>query len=208
MCIAQSREGVDVEVTCRVNRRIEHHHSEGIPVTVNILRSCDVTTSCRVIRHLTSDTVARCREIRIHHQTALVALPVVVVLEAHVLCERRLQAGVTLADVQRVRVVGNVQQVAHGWLTGVGTIGQTQLADIRNLPTEVGSRSEIGHCTGRVRVYALIILNEVRLLRYHLYTNVEVVCITHHAQHDLGCMDIVFVFRVAAQVSRSVVFKR
>ena len=40
-------------------------------------------------------------------------LDVVVVFGAQIVGERRLQSGITLADVERIAVVGDVEQVGH-----------------------------------------------------------------------------------------------
>ena len=40
-------------------------------------------------------------------------LDVVVVFGTQIVGERRLQSGITLADVERIAVVGDVEQVGH-----------------------------------------------------------------------------------------------
>ena len=46
----------------------------------------------------------------------------------------------------------------------------------------------------------LVVLGEVGLLRHEAHAGIEVERLPHDAQHDLGCMDIVFVFGVSAQI--------
>ena len=201
MIVAQIREGVHIVESCRVECGVEHEAHVGIPVAVNILRTGDGSTSrfhvCSLVRH----GIAGRREVHERHDGALVIRKVVIIEEVQVLRERRLQSGVTTSDAQGVAVVDDVEQVAHRRLGGIAAIGQAQLSRLRLLPTEVKSRREVGHRTCRVGMHTLEVLREVRLLRNNLETDIQVIRRTHHAQHNLGRVGVVPIFRHTAQVS-------
>ena len=112
-------------------------------------------------------------------------LNIVVIEQAEILGERRFQSGITLTNVQRVAVIGNIQQVAHRWLAAIGTIVEAQLADIGYLPTEIGCRSNVRHGANGIGVNTLIVLCKVRALWHHLETNIQVVGLANDAQHNL-----------------------
>ena len=76
-------------------------------------------------------------------------LDVVVVEQLEVLGERGFQASITLSDVQRVRVVLDIEKVSHRGLAGVGTIVNSQLAHIGDLPTEIGCWRPVHHTACR-----------------------------------------------------------
>ena len=199
MGVAEVGEGVDIEVACRVDGGVEHEAYITVPVAIDILGLGDAAAILHT-RGLIADGIARGVEVDEGHHSALVLLEVVVVEEVEVLTERGLQTRVTFLDVQGVAVVGDVEQVAHLRLLGVGAVGEAQLARGRLLPAEVHGRSEVGDGTRGVGVDAQIVLSEVRLLGYHLHTDVEGVSIAYDAQHHLSGMDVVLVFGESALV--------
>ena len=150
MVVAQIREGIDIEVCCRVDGGIEHKAKATVPVTVNVLRTGDGSTGRLHISSLVRHGVAGRREVHERHHGTLVIRKVIVVEEVDVLRERRLQTRVTTSDAQGVAVIIHIQQVAHGRLLGIGTVGQTQLTGLRLLPTEVHCRREVSHGTGSI----------------------------------------------------------
>ena len=200
MLVVQVGHRVDVEVTSRVNSGVKDHTCPTAPVAIDVLWPRGTHTSHFVERHLVADGIARGVEAQPRRDGALIALCVVVVEEAEVLSERGLQTRVTLTDVHRVAVVGDVEQVAHRGLVGPGIILHTHLADLTALPAEVDGRGEVRHRTRGVGMKTLVVLGEVGLLRHEAHAGIEVERLPHDAQHDLGCMDIVFVFGVSAQI--------
>ena len=129
-----------------------------------------------------SDGIARGVEAQPRRDGALIALCVVVVEEAEVLSERRLQPRVTLTDVHRVAVVGDVEQVAHRGLVSPGIILHTHLADLTALPAEVDGRGEVRHRTRGIGMKPLVVLGEVGLLRHEAHAGIEVERLPHDAQ--------------------------
>ena len=123
-------EGVDIEVGCAVEGSVEHQAGIGIPVTVDVLRTCDTGTRAGVEGYLVTDGIARSGESCPGGNGTLVGLHVVVVEETEVLRERGFQSRITNLDVQRVAVVNDLKQVAHLRLVDVGEVVHTQLAHL------------------------------------------------------------------------------
>ena len=134
------------------------------------------------------------------HHSALCLLPVVVVEEAEVLSERWFQSRVTLLNVERVRVVGDVEQLRDAGLRRVGPVVDAQVADLAEAVAEVEGRGDVEDIACGVDADALVVLDIVRLLWLCHHTGVELPFGTYHAQHELHDMRVVLIFRVAAQV--------
>ena len=64
-------------------------------------------------------------------------LYIVVVEESEVVGERWLQSRISLLDVERIAVVGDVEQVGHGGLRGGSAIVDAQVAHLAETITEV-----------------------------------------------------------------------
>ena len=75
-----------------------------------------------VIAHEVRDAVARVAIITIHRYRALILTDVVVVVHVQRVGELRLQTRVSLCDVKRIRVVGDVEQLSNIWLSGIAPI--------------------------------------------------------------------------------------
>ena len=60
--------------------------------------------------------------ITIHRYRALILADVVVVVHVQRVGELRLQTRVSLCDVKRIRVVGDVEQLSNIWLSGIAPI--------------------------------------------------------------------------------------
>ena len=159
--VVHRREGVDIVIGGRVDGSIEHQHTEGTPVAVDILWSCDISTRLLIIRHLITNRVAGGLEVQVCHHATLVLLVVIIVEETDILCEGRFQSWVTLTDIQRVRIIGDIQQVAHAGLCRRTAVGEAQLSHVRELPTDIGGWREVGDGTCHIAVYALIVLDEM-----------------------------------------------
>ena len=112
--IAQHGSGVDVPVAGRVERCVEHQSSVDVPLTVDILRLRSASAGRRVVGHHIADAVARGVESHPCGPHLLVVVHIVIVVEqAQRLGEGGLQARITLGDVERVTIVGDVEQVGH-----------------------------------------------------------------------------------------------
>lgn len=75
-----------------------------------------------VVAHEVRDAVARVAIITIHRYRALILTDVVVVVHVQRVGELRLQTRVSLCDVKRIRVVGDVEQLSNIWLSGIAPI--------------------------------------------------------------------------------------
>ena len=75
-----------------------------------------------VVAHEVRDAVARVAIVTIHRYRALILTDVVVVVHVQRVGELRLQTRVSLCDVKRIRVVGDVEQLSNIWLSGIAPI--------------------------------------------------------------------------------------
>ena len=107
--IVQVGKGVDIEVACSVDSGVEHQTSPTSPVAIDILRTRRPHTCHWVERHLVADGVARGIEAQPRGDGTLVTLLVVIEKQTEVLGERWFQSRVTLTDVHRVAIVGDVE---------------------------------------------------------------------------------------------------
>ena len=161
MVVAHIGKTIHIEEGSRIEGGVEDHTCIAAPVAVDILRPCDTGTRSLVERDLVADSIARGVQACPCGDRALIALGIVVVEDTQVLSERGLQARVTLTDVQWVAIVGDIEQVVHRRLTGVGIILHTQLTHLRAFPAEVECRCDIGNRTCGIGMMSLIILQEV-----------------------------------------------
>ena len=95
MSITQVGHRVHIEVARRVDGCIEHEAHIAVPVTIDVLRTRNRSTSRLNVRGLLSHRIARSREVHEGHHGTLVLGEVVVIEKVEVLSERRLQAWVT-----------------------------------------------------------------------------------------------------------------
>lgn len=111
--IGEGGEGVDVPYASAVDGGIEHEGASCVPVAVDVFGLCGSSTGLVVVGHHVADAVACHREVDEGHQGSLVLLYIVVVEESEVVGERWLQSRISLLDVERIAVVGDVEQVGH-----------------------------------------------------------------------------------------------
>ena len=134
------------------------------------------------------------------HDATLVVLDIVVIEQSETLRERGFQSCITLTNIQRVGVISDVEQVGHRRLAGSTPVGEAQLAYLGYLPTEIGCWRPVHYTTLSNGIGGQVAIGQFRTLRQELYTHIKIIRLAHNAQHQLCGMDIVFVFRVAAQV--------
>ena len=111
--VTQVGERIDIEEGSRINSSVKHEAEVTVPVAIDVLWTRDGTTSLRDQRSLVADRVAGRREIHESHHGTLVVGKVVVIEEAEILRERRLQTWVTTCDTQWITVVNNIKQITH-----------------------------------------------------------------------------------------------
>ena len=115
----------------------------------------------------------------------------VVVEQSEVLSKRRLQARVTLRNVQRVAVVGDIKQLRDAWLRSGTTIVDSQVAHLGEAIAEIEGWTHIHHITNGIYMHSLIILDILRLLWLNHHTEVQVVLLTDESHHHLDIMIVV-----------------
>ena len=196
--IAGLRAGVDVEVAGCVDSHIIGHVAVDVPVAVDVLRARGASTRHGVVLHHVGYGVLRGREAQAGKDELVMALEEIVVAPVEALGKRGLQLRITAADVERVGVVRDGQQVAHRGLTGVAAILEAHVAAIAELPAEVGRRAPVNHVAGGHGVDGQVAVGKLARLRDNLHAHVEVIGRADDAQHDFTSMDIVLVLREAA----------
>ena len=159
--VTQVGKGIYVPISSRVYSRIEYKHTTGIPVAVDVLGSCCASTSLLVVRNLIANAVASVRVVGARHNSHLPLLDVVVVLGTQTVGEGRLQSRVTLGDVERVAVVGNVEKVGHRGLRCISAVVYAQTANVRESVAEVERWRYINHIAHRVGIQALVVLHKL-----------------------------------------------
>ena len=130
-------ERVHIPHTGAVDSRVEHEAQAGVPVTVDILRLGNPTTRLFNVLNRIRDGVSGIAIVTEQHDRTHVVLDECVIVQSQAIGERRLQARVTLGDVQRVAVVGDVKQVAHLRLLGCSAVVDTQLCGVVRTITEI-----------------------------------------------------------------------
>ncbi len=89
---------------------------------------------------------------------------VVVVVDVERVGELRLQSWVSLCDVKRIGVVGDVEQLGDVGLSGVASIVEPDVLLIAELIVEVDGRRKVHHVADGIDVNASIVLYEIRVL--------------------------------------------
>ena len=186
--------GADVPMGCRVDGRVEGKAAVDVPVAVDILRSRDAPARIGVIAHEVGDGVADVAVIGVEDDAALVAHDVIIIIGVQRVGELWLQTRVSLCDVERVGVVGDVKQLSHLRLAGIAAVVNPEVTLIAELIMEVECWREIGHIANGIDIEASVVLNEVRVLGLDEEADVVVVLLLVVAQRHPQIMGIVLVF--------------
>ena len=112
----------------------------------------------------------------------------------------RFQSRITLCNIERVRVVGNIQQLGDIRLSGVATILDAETALVGELIAEVERGRQVRDVPDRIHIDSAVVLNIVRVLRLNQESQVIVVFLLIIAQHHPDVMRIVLILRVTTQV--------
>ena len=137
--------------------------------------------------------------VAIEHEGPLVLDDIVFVVDVQRIGELRLQAGVSLRDVERVGVVGDVEQLRDVGLTGVTAVVQPDVVLVAELQMEVERRGEVRHVAHSVNIASTIVLNEVRVLGLYEDAHVVVVLLLPVAQRQSGVVGVVLILGIAAE---------
>ena len=186
-------ECVHVPYTCTVDSRVEHQAQTGVPVTIDIFRFGNSTTSIFDIPNHIRDGVPGIAIVTEQHDGTHVILQVCIVVHLEAVGERRLQARITLSDVQRVAVISDIKQVAHLRLLCGTAVVDTQLCGVVRTITEVDGRGYIENCTCGVCMHASVILDEMRLLRLEHQTRIKLVVVADLTEHHVKLVNVVLI---------------
>ena len=120
----------------------------------------------------------------------------------------RLQPGITLCDVERVGVVGDVEQLGDVGLTGVTTIVEPDVALLMEFVVEIDGRCQVHHISDGIDIHTAVVLDEVRPLGLCQHTHVVVVFLLPVAQCEADVVGVVLVFGIAAERTVQEIFQR
>lgn len=129
MVISEGGECIDIPIAGTVDGRIEHQSHLRVPIAIDIGRLRGSSTRLRVVGHLVADAVARGAEVHVCHDGALMVGHICIVKRPEVMGERGFEPWVTLPDVHRVGIVGDVEQVGHAWLARLSSVVDAQVAE-------------------------------------------------------------------------------
>ena len=99
-----------VPMSSRVDGGVECQASVQIPVAIDILWSRDVSTRRGIVSHEVGYAVPRMPIVGIGHYRALMLGNVGVVIDIERVGELRFQSGISLSDIERVGIVGDIEQ--------------------------------------------------------------------------------------------------
>ena len=189
----------DVPHSGRVDSLVIGDAGRGVPVAVDILRLCDTPARQRIVGHHIRYRVERGAPRGIGIDEPCMTLYEVVETQVETMGERGLQSWVTLRHIQRVRVVGDVQQVAHRRLTAAAAVFQAQLLLPVPPVAEGHGGRYVQHVAHGIGIMPIVTLHEMGALRLHQHTNVQLVFLLNDAQRHAQVVDIVLIFRETAQ---------
>ena len=161
MIVLQRGEGIDIPMSCTIERGVVHQHSVGIPVAVDIFGTRGAGACRIVVSYHIADAIGGIVVRQIDHDALLMILYVIVVEGIEAVGERGFQFWVTFGDVHRVAIVCDIEQLRYAGLAGVAAIGDAELAHLGKFISEENARRYVGHVAHGIGVYSLIILGIV-----------------------------------------------
>ena len=174
--VASINRAADVPSVQCVQSDIEAHAETGIPVAVNILRSCDASARRLVVRHNVTNGVAGGLPRTVHAETPVplglwhleaeavgdkLRLSHHLEVCSQVSSKRRLQSGITHVDVQRVSIIVYVEQLGDVWLLRLSAELHLQVNLLVEAHSEIHRRRYVGDCPHSIDGYAQILLDVV-----------------------------------------------
>ena len=203
MTITASEVSTHVEIFLFTQCNVRTQSCIRIPVTIDIHWSSGLHTCILIVSGFAAHVVSHNTTIRPCPQTALLFTIVGIEITIEIMGERRFQLCITLADIERIRVVGNIKQVCHTWLLGASIIAKTNIGVLTEIPAKIRTWSPIEHRTfhlGIVLSHVLIV--ELCALRQEVDTDTGIVALTHTTQLHTDILIIVSIFRELAETHR------
>ena len=134
MTITASDVSTHVEIFLLTQCNVRTQTSTRIPVTIDIHRSSGLHACILIVSGFTAHIVSHNTTICPRPQTALLFTIVGIEITIEIMGERRLQLCITLADIERIRIIGNIKQVGHTWLLGASIIAETNVGVLTEIP--------------------------------------------------------------------------
>ena len=193
------REGVDIPYAQGVDARVEHHARVQVPVAIDVDGPHHAGSRTGVVGHAIADGVVDGGEVEESHPRLRISLPVAIVERVDAMGEGGSQTRVADADVLRVGIVRDVEQLAHRGLRGRSAVEEAEVALWRELIAEVDRRTPVEGVAHGIDVDAEVVLLVDAVLRLELHAGVESPLLLVHADHELDVLRMGLVLRVAAQ---------
>ena len=156
-------------------------------------------TGSLIICSLAADTVEGVVEVRIGAETPLRINIKGIEIDHHIVAERRLKTRVTLCDIQRVGVIGDIEQVGHRGLTRSSAVVDVQACLLGPAVTEADIRRDIVDITFEQCIDSEVLVRHLGVLGNVAYTRIEVHLVGNVTEHQLYIVSLRTVFRVTAQ---------
>ena len=106
--------------------------------------------------------------------------------------ERGFQTRVSLGDDQRVRVIGDVEQVGHAGLARATVVAEVQVRMLVEVPAQVHSRGDVKNLARHLRIFlAHVLIVERGALGQQVETYAEVVVVAHAAETEVDGLVVI-----------------
>ena len=219
MIVASVDGAAHVPAVQRVKAEIKRHGEVGTPVTVDVLRFRYASTGGFVIGHDITDGVFGNLPSAIRGETPVslilghgeshtvgheFLLSLHLEVETEVRVERWLQTSVTSRDVQRVRIVIDLEQLGDLWLLRLSAELNLEVGLLVETVTHIQCGRDIGDGSDGIHWHSQILLDEVRLLRLDVDTDIHIQFFAHHAELYVDVLVMLRSLGETAQVGREI----
>jgi len=184
---------IEVEILLRSQSRVEAHPCACVPPSIDIHRTAVADARCSVVDGGIAYGTAVHVGIGIDVPTHLFFRDVIVVVDIEAVIPRALQACITRADVERIAVVHHLDEVGHRRLRHIAVVADTQLAVVRNLPSQIEARRPVLDVTNGVYVDTAFVVLHICALGLPVQTHIEVqllavLVLAAVAQHEVDSL--------------------
>ena len=114
--------------------------------------------------------------------------------------ERRFQSRVTHTDIQRVWVIGDIQQILHTWLARTSAISKAQLAHLRETITEINIRGKIEDRPLHNSIKLRFLISQRSILRLQRDSYIKSIFFSDKIQPCIYIMIIIIILGIFTQI--------
>ena len=198
--VVGAKVGTEIEEFLLTQPCVESKTATAVPIAIYVHRHGGTHARLVVVGGFVVDAVASCAE----PEPGVDALHLLgvegVEVGHHVVRERGLQVGITLGDDEWVRVVADVEQVGHAWLSRATVVAHVQVGVFVEVPAQVDARGDVEDLSCYLRIgVAHIFVVEHGALGQEIEADTEVVVVAHAAETEVDGLVVVAVFAELAQ---------